>query len=163
MLPMENRSPRNEEKNYNVRMEEVLLIVVTVISIIMSVINITRLNNITEATEMEEIPEVSKVVVKTEDIVEAEVFKTELKSEEVTPKEVEISEEEEEDISYKEIDEIIEEISPDMDISEPSGISKSDFVTAMQQCEYDKNSVLLQLNQVGLTQRFQNLQQKKTI
>lgn len=45
-------------------------------------------------------------------------------------------------ISYKSIEEIIAEISPQMDISKPSGISKSNFIFLLEHCKYDKNNVL---------------------
>lgn len=40
--------------------------------------------------------------------------------------------------SSKSIEEIIADISPQMDISKPSGISYEDFVFAIKHCEYDK-------------------------
>lgn len=45
-------------------------------------------------------------------------------------------------ISDKSIEEIIAEIGPEMDISKPSGISKSNFIFLLEHCKYDKNNVL---------------------
>lgn len=42
----------------------------------------------------------------------------------------------------KSISQMESEIGPKMDISSPSGISKSDFIYALEHCKYDTNNVL---------------------
>ncbi len=150
---MDNQSPRDEEKKPNLSMEEIRLLITVIAIFVMSfTIQIVKINNDAVAIEFDEIPKKTEISVQTDNIDEtenitetkniarSEKLKVTSKTEEDNPKE-EISNVEE-NISYKKIDEIVEEISPEMDISEPSGISKDDFVLAMEKCDYDKNSVL---------------------
>lgn len=44
--------------------------------------------------------------------------------------------------SQKDIQEIVEEITPEMDISMTSGISKSDFIYSLENCKYDITGIL---------------------
>ena len=43
---------------------------------------------------------------------------------------------------YKDIEEIVKEISPEMDISKTSGISKADFIFLLNNCKYDSSGIL---------------------
>ena len=129
---MENhRSPRKEAGHLKIHFSELQVkVIATAILVAIFTVKTVNVNNDAIALSFAEIS--------TE--VETEV-ETEAETEETIETE-EISLIIEDEPCYKEIDEIAEEISPEMDISEPSGISKEDFVLAMQNCEYDTNNVL---------------------
>ena len=165
---MGKQSPRNEEKvtkgeNFKGRIIAFLFIVMFTTILLVNNDNTIAMEqseneiqpNVTTISETMTTVE-TEVETEIEAEVETESETTEMKTTVETEVKANYKEEDvfslETQIPSRGISEIVSEISPEMDISSTSGISKDDFIYAMDNCKYDQFGIIAENAEVIWTE-----------